>query len=497
MSTEARHRGLLLAASAACALNAAYIAFTPYTALHHADSLIPILVSVAKWTPFYWGQDRFGMLIPLLAWPVRSPYANLVVQTALWVFCGELFFFLLPRWLRLRNWAIAGAIGNALFLLQAQGVTFTMNVMPYLQSMTPLLIGLLLLEPGGEGIRRSRLNTAARVAGFVVLGAASLWVSPASFLQLGPLIALRTAIDGWRSGRLKGLLVRMAGVMGWLAIATKLSLYLSSQMNADHTTNDLVPMRDWWNGAKRLYDGAAAPPWPGPGVWSDWYPKLFLALCVLGLAPALVWKKTRRDGLAALGWAAVCACAAAGTWLIASASAHVLSNGYAWRYIEPALVLLLAITSILAAAASPVVTPQLKAPAVFLLSALALGCAGGFTYGPPKAYVVSETFRPKYGALAQELVQSRCALLYGDYWTVWPAVFEARQRLYSAGEKRAVFALSTRSASIMDEVAKVPPTELCVAIPNQYGRPPVFNYPGLPPLPAKQALASLTAYGPP
>ena len=54
--------------------------------LHNADSLIPTLVSLDYWLPFYWGQDRFGMLLPLVAAPVHDSFWNLVVQNALGVF---------------------------------------------------------------------------------------------------------------------------------------------------------------------------------------------------------------------------------------------------------------------------------------------------------------------------------------------------------------------------------------------------------------------------
>ena len=54
--------------------------------LHNADSLIPMLVSLDFWLPFYWGQDRFGMLLPLVTIPVRDSFWNLVAQNALGVF---------------------------------------------------------------------------------------------------------------------------------------------------------------------------------------------------------------------------------------------------------------------------------------------------------------------------------------------------------------------------------------------------------------------------
>src|SRR5688500_4546792 len=38
---------------------------------HSADSILPVLVSLQRWTPFFWQQDRFGMVVPLLAMPIR------------------------------------------------------------------------------------------------------------------------------------------------------------------------------------------------------------------------------------------------------------------------------------------------------------------------------------------------------------------------------------------------------------------------------------------
>jgi hypothetical protein len=49
----------------------------------NADSLVPIFVSLEEFTPFYWGQDRFGMLLPLLASPVRDGFWNLMFQNTI------------------------------------------------------------------------------------------------------------------------------------------------------------------------------------------------------------------------------------------------------------------------------------------------------------------------------------------------------------------------------------------------------------------------------
>ncbi len=65
-------------------LGASYLtALSPAIAAHNADSLIPVFVSLERWTLFYWQQDRFGMLLPLLAMPVRDSFQNLILQNTM------------------------------------------------------------------------------------------------------------------------------------------------------------------------------------------------------------------------------------------------------------------------------------------------------------------------------------------------------------------------------------------------------------------------------
>src|SRR6187402_3211306 len=75
---------------ARCGLGVAALAWVSYATsagwpaqLHNADSLIPVFVSLEGWSLFFWGQDRFGMLLPLLTLPIRDGFWNLVVQNML------------------------------------------------------------------------------------------------------------------------------------------------------------------------------------------------------------------------------------------------------------------------------------------------------------------------------------------------------------------------------------------------------------------------------
>jgi hypothetical protein len=59
------------------------------------DSVVPVLVSTVHWTPHYWGADRFGMVLPLLAAWINNPLTNLIAQNCMSAFLGLLSPFLL------------------------------------------------------------------------------------------------------------------------------------------------------------------------------------------------------------------------------------------------------------------------------------------------------------------------------------------------------------------------------------------------------------------
>ncbi|MFI5178439.1 MAG: hypothetical protein ACHQO8_07750, partial [Vicinamibacterales bacterium] len=90
----------------------------------HADSLLPVLVSTQRWTPFFWGQDRFGMLVPLLAMPLRHPLANLLAQGWMMTAAALLAPFVVARFATGSGgaWVAIGACTNLSFLLIAPPV---------------------------------------------------------------------------------------------------------------------------------------------------------------------------------------------------------------------------------------------------------------------------------------------------------------------------------------------------------------------------------------
>jgi hypothetical protein len=136
---------------------------------HNADSLIPVFVSLVDWTPFYWGQDRFGMPLALIAMPVSDGLWNLIVQNAVSV------------WLLLVGiYALAARLGDTLPEVTSLTTLLALLVWPRAevellllttnQSYAPALGLLALAVAAGAGTRPSRLVA-------VTLGAIGSWLN--------------------------------------------------------------------------------------------------------------------------------------------------------------------------------------------------------------------------------------------------------------------------------------------------------------------------------
>jgi len=85
------------AAALTAAVVAVWMDLSPIHRYHTSDSLIPVLSSLYHWTPFFWQQNRYGSLIPLLSLPLESPFSNLLFQVGLRLFAIASTFFLLAR----------------------------------------------------------------------------------------------------------------------------------------------------------------------------------------------------------------------------------------------------------------------------------------------------------------------------------------------------------------------------------------------------------------
>lgn len=434
----------------ACASAALWIDFGSIHRGQHSDALLHVLNSLLRWTPFMWEQDRFGMLVPLLARPIRHPLANLLFQDFLTVSCGLATFFLLARYaIRDASYPAAAALGASGFLALTPPFyrfDFLVNA-AYLEIGLALALGaLILLEPGAAGVSWPRR------LGALGLMATAHWVNCATALLLGPLVLLRGLLGleparlttsgpppdrlrelarrAWRSETGQALLV--------LGIGYEIGQWLMMLTPFRPTNLAALPMaewpRTWWRMAKVSWADLAPPLWPAALA-------LEAAVGLAGLLrPGRRGTAGMRRGVAALLMTAVALALLMGTRL------WVKINAYGIRFLFPSA--LLAQTAVAATAVAAVGGTARRPSRVWgpIVAGAVLLASGAWSYGRPSLAGVRRDIDYRCGALTDDLLASGCTHLAGDYWTVWAAVFHANLELYERGESRTLWGVTERSS---------------------------------------------------
>jgi hypothetical protein len=394
----------VLAASLAC-----WMTFGRLHSFHDADSLLPVMVSLERWTPFFWGQDRFGMLVPLLAMPLRNPLTNLLFQGWATTTAALLAPFFVARYFGAsRYWFAAGALADALFLLVVSpSIQFDWLVrQPYGLSMSLAFGALLLAE------RPSRWRRAAAVALFSLACWVNLAIAPFMLLC----IAARPIATWPRELSIASVGLAVGGLARRLATAPP-------------TTTDFAAPAVWPEAWRHLAQNSFA---------ELAHPLALVAVIVVAAsATARLLASGRvgewsRGALAALIVAAVYA-------LAVGTLEHVRLNDYFARYVYPSQ-LLAAV-----AMAFPIVW-MVRRP----LHAAALGTAACAiitiaVYGAPSMKRLNRTIDEQMGSYSADVLAARATVIAGDYWTVWPAVFHANLTSYRNGTFVTVYGLTYRS----------------------------------------------------
>gem|GEM_PF-1593244 len=460
-SASTRREGIawLAAVFVLAALLAGWMDLSPLHRYHNADSLIPVLVSLDRWTPFFWEQNRFGMLLPLLALPFRHPFGNLLVQVWLRLFALVLSFFLLARVaVPRRYWPAVGGAALAVVLAVRSVPHLTyLHEQPYFQAMALALGGALLLENGGW---------TRRIGGSILI-ALSFWISPGTVFWLLPILLVRI----WRreshpesescelegSGRTD----RSATQILWVAKAPRrmtrlwrhlytcvlLGACLDASLAASalyarkaYGGTDLgtVPMKSWPLGWRRLAEEAVHYLSPG------WVAAVFVLLAVAAVLSLLGKARGAFSSGLALTAAALCEIAVLGTsgWLHRQLfDVRYLTSGLtALTVAGPALLFCLTLE---------------RAPAAWQRIANALVLAALiplmlFRFGFPSPARAREAVDAGLGLHSEAVLASGATHVIGNFWRVWPAVFHANLRLDERGDDRKIWGITYRSAPTRD-----------------------------------------------
>jgi hypothetical protein len=376
----------------------------------HADSLLTVLISTQRWTPFFWGQDRFGMLVPLLAMPIRHPLGNMLVQGWIMTVAALAAPFVMARFLVGRDgaWVAIGACTNTLFLLSATpAVRFDWLVtQPYALSIS---LGFVALFVADGDYRRGRSFAA------LVLLLFAFWVN----IGIVVLLVIVAVLRGNRPVRL----------LAFQAVAASLASLAARYMAAAHTVTALAPPGKWPNGWWQLLEGTS-------GVFVHPHIAIGVAVAAAAALAWLWWTDTLPSGKTAVALLAM----GVGTWLVLGTSLWVGMNRYSFRYMYPTLMIAgLAVSTVLAA----LLARWTKALAVASLCVLAV--AAMMSHGVPSLSRIDRGLDDRFGRQSEAILHTGATVIAGDYWRVWPAVFHANLTLARTHTRARVFGLAYRS----------------------------------------------------
>jgi len=444
-------------AAAACAAAALWIDLGHIHRAEDGDSMLVVLISLQRWTPLFWEQDRFGQLVPLLAMPLKDPLLNLLFQRWLFLFAG------LGSFLAAARWAFGGGRWQLLGLLAA---ALWVGLMPFARSYgflgdEPYALALLLgfsslVAAEGAGRRAWRWPAAA------ALMLLSHWVSFASFVFLVPAALGRGAAlaAGRHGAERRAPLWRGLREAAW-SLGGGLAAWAFSRLAGVRRTTalHLVPVRDWPRAWAEL----------GRHLWADQAPQwLFWTCLAAGLAGAAAMLRSpgwRREAAEAARTGLGLLAASAGYFLAIAVQAHVVENFSLIRYLYPALPLLeLSLLALAVVPAEQALGAGAFRAACGVAAALVLG-GSALTFGAPAPASIRADLEA-VSPVTPEVIALRCTHVAGSYWTVWPAVVMANAELYRRGEGRQVYGLSSRASVTLDlATAAVRPEELRVAVP--------------------------------
>jgi hypothetical protein len=375
----------------------------------HADSLLTVLISTQKWTPFFWGQDRFGMLVPLLAMPIRHPLANMLAQGWIMTVAALIAPFVTARFLVGRDgaWIAIGGCTNALFLLTATpAVQFDWLVtQPYALSIS---LGFTALVIADNDRRRG-----GSIA--IVLLVLACWVN----IGIVVLLAIAAVLRGRRPLRLLALEAAAA------ALASLAATYLASA----HTVTALAPPGKWSNGWWQLLQGTS-------GVFSNPRAAVGTAAATVVALACLWWI----DALPPARTVAALLAMAVGTWLVLGTSLWVGMNLYSFRYMYPTLMIAGAGVSTVLVTLLAKWTKPLAIASLSVVTVLTM-----VNYGAPSLGRIDRGLDDRFGRQTGAILRAGAPVIAGDYWRVWPAVFHANLTLARTHVRARVFGLAYRS----------------------------------------------------
>jgi hypothetical protein len=489
-----------------CGVLALWISGSDYHRDNTSDSLVPVLSSLYKWTPFYWECNRIGMLVPLLAMPFKNPMTNLLVQGWLVLFAAFAGFFLTARWvLRMPSWPIAGALAVGLFVLLSQRSLFftaTFGQPHYCVALALTVAALLGTEPRGDG--RTAWGRLPAALGLMLL---AVWVNSTVSVLFAPLVVLRSLLRPRRTASVKAWLTRpldheavlSLGLLSTAAVGGQ-AFRMLVRSSADPAAGGVASMATWTDAwAMLTYNTwlvAGEPHWLS-----------FLAVAAAAVLLLAVPAVRRRVALPLR--AAVVLLAGGMPYALGIGTLDwVARNGFCFKYWIP--LIFFSETALAVVAVGPlagVLRPRLhKALCLACIPALLLAVAGS-TGGLPSRPRVRRALDQMAHQVplverTADVLAARATHVVGSYGDAWVSVFHANLVLFERGDGRVVWGATGRSYPTWERWGRMPPEDMriaCLTVKTDGAVDPAV--PGyfavfFPPLEVVQKLPTLWLYCP-
>jgi hypothetical protein len=404
---------------------AAVVNFSWVQSWHNSDTVIPALISIDRYTPFYWAENRFGMLVPLLASPVSDYGWNLLIQSFLVVLSGATSLILLhaldiPKFTSSR--ILLGAILLLILFKPAAAVTLLLPGSPYLVALFLLLAALyLLFERGGRPPLRWCAGT--------VLVLLSLWVNVSNVVTAVVAVALWPSTKATVRGKL--------GVLGIILGSAAVVLMFSSRFpGTDY--QKLLPVIQWAGNLWRIASSLS----------NFIHPLAAAALVVsAGILQALRRRGRRYSPLHALVVGAACQIAAT------SGLEWVALNNFDSRYIAGCVFLIIGAAALTLAAPAMIGLERFAgAPASHLVGCCSCILLFTLVFGLPSPARARANMERATSDLSGPVDRLGCTHFVGNYWYVWETVFHDRLQ---TGQRR-LWGISHRAAVTRDSWTKLP-----------------------------------------
>lgn len=388
----------------------------------NGDGLLLTVVSLQKLTLFFWEQDRFGNLGPLLAVWIRDPTANAYAQILVRLVCGllaPLFFCSLVFRARSDIWR-ATLLSSALVLIA--GGRWLMQEMfveasPYgLSFACAGLAAMLLRAPRGMP------HLAAGFALLVVAYIVNFGLITMALPLVGLLALLLPSPHRWRLAVLHGAAATIGQLLPAIVAAD-----FRTPMGAKASLATLARLLE------SIREG------------TGWQFALAATL-PLAVGIAVIW--WRRPGLSRLAWPVLAVLLGVAALNVAaiSASSWVAMNNFNLRYFVPAYVLLMSVGGC-ALLLSVHVTTRARAirGAAFLALSVAMLLTAqnrlrGLRNGERDIVIAAEAGIAH--AVARVSLSHALDAIAGNHWEVWPAVFMTLQYRHDIASPDDVFGVA-------------------------------------------------------